>query len=388
MPSTRYDADAGAAGAPIEGARVHTGSLDATGMRIGIVVSRFNDIISTRLLDGAVEALRDHGRRAVTSTWCGFPARSRSRSRRASSRSSAAVDAVVCLGAVIRGDTAHFDYVAGEAAQGIASVHATTGVPATFGVLTVDTVEQATDRAGGKHGNKGAEAAVTAIEMVSLLRELRAAADGRAARGFMSAAARVVSLLPSATEILFAIGAGDRVVGVTHECDHPDAARHLPAGHVEPARDRRNGSGRHRSPHSRGASRRVEHLPARRSSARATRTRSHRHPGAVRRLRGRIQRGAASGAPPARRRSRPVARTALGGGDLRVGGGGRRGHRVYRRGDSHRRVNANAGRGNRRPRLAGAAAAGGLHRMDRPAHGRWPLGARDGPSCGRSRRPR
>jgi 6,7-dimethyl-8-ribityllumazine synthase len=74
---------------------------------------------------------------------------------------------------VIRGDTAHFDYVAGEAALGIASVHATTGVPATFGVLTVDTVEQATDRAGGKHGNKGAEAAVTAIEMVSLLRELR-----------------------------------------------------------------------------------------------------------------------------------------------------------------------------------------------------------------------
>ena len=86
---------------------------------------------------------------------------------------SGGIDAIVCLGAVIRGDTAHFEYVAGGAADGIASVHATTGVPATFGVLTVDTVEQATDRAGGKHGNKGAEAAEAAIEMASLLRELR-----------------------------------------------------------------------------------------------------------------------------------------------------------------------------------------------------------------------
>ena len=110
-----------------------------------------------------------------------------------------AVDAVVCLGAVIRGETAHFDYVAGEAAQGIASVHATTGVPATFGVLTVDTVEQATDRAGGKHGNKGAEAAVTAVEMVSLLlRDLVQAANGTSsARGFDErGGARVAPLLP------------------------------------------------------------------------------------------------------------------------------------------------------------------------------------------------
>ena len=172
MPSTRYDAGGGAAGAPIEGARVHTGSLDATGMRIAIVVSRFNDIISTRLLHGAVEALRDHGVAGdIDVVWVPgafeIPIAARELAQLG------AVDAVVCLGAVIRGDTAHFDYVAGEAAQGIASVHATTGVPATFGVLTVDTVEQASDRAGGKHGNKGAEAAVTAIEMVSLLRELR-----------------------------------------------------------------------------------------------------------------------------------------------------------------------------------------------------------------------
>ncbi len=173
MPSTRYDADAGRAGAAIEGATVHTGSLDATGMRIGIVVSRFNDIISTRLLDGAVDALREHGVGAgnIDVVWVPgafeIPIAARELAQRGG------VDAVVCLGAVIRGETPHFDYVAREAARGIASVHAVTGVPAMFGVLTVNTIEQATDRAGGKHGNKGAEAAVAAVEMVSLLRELR-----------------------------------------------------------------------------------------------------------------------------------------------------------------------------------------------------------------------
>lgn len=173
MPSTRHDADAGSAGAPIEGARVHMGDLDATGMRFGVVVSRFNDIISTRLLDGAVEALRNCGVGAsdIEVAWVPgafeIPIAARELARLGG------IDAVVCLGAVIRGDTPHFDYVAGQAARGIASVHATTGVPATFGVLTVDSIEQATDRAGGKHGNKGAEAALAAVEMVSLLRGLR-----------------------------------------------------------------------------------------------------------------------------------------------------------------------------------------------------------------------
>jgi 6,7-dimethyl-8-ribityllumazine synthase len=173
MPSTRYDADAGSAGAPIEGARIHTGGLDATGMRFGVVVSRFNSIISTRLLDGAIEALRHHGVGAgdIEVVWVPgafeIPIAARELAQLGG------VDAVVCLGAVIRGDTPHFDYVAGEAARGIASVHATTGVPATFGVLTVDSIEQATDRAGGQHGNKGADAAVAAVEMVSLLRDLR-----------------------------------------------------------------------------------------------------------------------------------------------------------------------------------------------------------------------
>ena len=173
MPSTPYDARTGAAGSPIEGANVHTGSLDATGMRIGIVVSRFNDIISTRLLDGAVKALRQRGVAAGDLEVVWVPGAFEIPIAARELASLGDVDAVVCLGAVIRGDTAHFEYVASGAAQGIASVHATTGVPATFGVLTVDTIEQATDRAGGKHGNKGAEAADTAVEMVSLLRDLR-----------------------------------------------------------------------------------------------------------------------------------------------------------------------------------------------------------------------
>lgn len=173
MPSTRYDAESGSAGAPIEGAHVHAGSLDATGMRIGIVVSRFNDIISTRLLEGAVTTLRERGVAdgAIEVVWVPgafeIPIAARELAQLGG------VDAIVCLGAVIRGDTPHFEYVAGGAADGIASVHATTGVPATFGVLTVDAVEQAEDRAGGRLGNKGAEAADAAIEMASLLRDLR-----------------------------------------------------------------------------------------------------------------------------------------------------------------------------------------------------------------------
>jgi 6,7-dimethyl-8-ribityllumazine synthase len=173
MPSTPFDAVDGTAGAPIEGARVHTGSLDATGMHIGVVVSRFNDIISTRLLEGAVATLREHGvpTGGIDVVWVpgAFEIAIAARELAASGE----VDGIVCLGAVIRGDTPHFDYVAGGSAQGIASVHATTGVPATFGVLTVDTVEQATDRAGGRLGNKGAEAALALIEMVSLIREMR-----------------------------------------------------------------------------------------------------------------------------------------------------------------------------------------------------------------------
>jgi 6,7-dimethyl-8-ribityllumazine synthase len=173
VPSTRPDGHAGPVSARVQGVRAHAGTLDATGMRFGIVVSRFNDVVSTPLLEGAVEALEVHGVSAddVVIAWVPGAFETPIAAREIAEHGD--VDAVVCLGAVIRGDTAHFDFVAGEAARGIASVHATTGVPATFGVLTVDTLEQAMDRAGGKHGNKGAEAALAAIEMVSLLRELR-----------------------------------------------------------------------------------------------------------------------------------------------------------------------------------------------------------------------
>jgi 6,7-dimethyl-8-ribityllumazine synthase len=153
---------------------VHAGAPDASGMRIGIVVSRYNDVVSVPLLEGALEELEHLGADAadVQVAWVPGAFEIPIAARELAARGD--VEAVVCLGAVIRGDTAHFDYVAGEAARGIASVHLTTGVPATFGVLTVDTLEQALDRAGGKHGNKGAEAATTAVEMVVLLRVLRA----------------------------------------------------------------------------------------------------------------------------------------------------------------------------------------------------------------------
>jgi 6,7-dimethyl-8-ribityllumazine synthase len=174
MPATRPDGYSGPVSARVQGVRAHEGALDATGMRFGIVVSRFNDIVSTPLLEGAVEALELHGASAADIVVAWVPGAFETPIAAREIAEHGGVDAVVCLGAVIRGETAHFDYVAGEAARGIAAVHATTGVPATFGVLTVDSLEQAMDRAGGKHGNKGAEAAITAIEMVSLLRELRA----------------------------------------------------------------------------------------------------------------------------------------------------------------------------------------------------------------------
>lgn len=175
MPATRPEGYTGPPSKRLERATVHAAAIDAGGMRIGIVVSRFNDVVSVPLLDGALEALEDLGATIadVQVAWVPgafeIPIAARELALQGD------VHAVVCLGAVIRGDTAHFDYVAGEAARGIASVHRTTGVPATFGVLTVDTLEQAMDRAGGKHGNKGAEAAIAAVEMVVLLRSLRTA---------------------------------------------------------------------------------------------------------------------------------------------------------------------------------------------------------------------
>jgi 6,7-dimethyl-8-ribityllumazine synthase len=159
-----------AAGAP----QSIEGELKAEGLRFAIVVSRFNSFITERLLAGALDGLNRSGAARdaidiirIPGAW-EFPitvsaimARSR-------------YDAIICLGAVIRGDTPHFDYVAGQAASGIADASLKSGIPVAFGVLTTNTVEQAIDRAGAKAGNKGFDAAMTAIEMANLLRKLQA----------------------------------------------------------------------------------------------------------------------------------------------------------------------------------------------------------------------
>ncbi len=155
--------------------RTFEGMLTGRGRRFGIVVSRFNQFIGARLLDGAVDGLLRHevDRDAIDIAWVpGAFEIPLAASRMARGGN---YDAVICLGAVIRGATPHFDYVAAEVSKGIASVGLETGVPVTFGVLTTDTIEQAIERAGAKSGNKGFEAAMTAIEMVSLLGELEGA---------------------------------------------------------------------------------------------------------------------------------------------------------------------------------------------------------------------
>jgi 6,7-dimethyl-8-ribityllumazine synthase len=156
------------------------GELKADGLRFAIVVSRFNSFITDRLLAGALDAIeRTGGAEAgidivrIPGAW-EFPITVRTLAARKQGDGNR-YDAILCLGAVIRGDTPHFDYVAGEAAKGIASASAETGIPVAFGVLTTNTVEQAIDRAGAKSGNKGFDAAITAIEMANLLRRLRTA---------------------------------------------------------------------------------------------------------------------------------------------------------------------------------------------------------------------
>jgi 6,7-dimethyl-8-ribityllumazine synthase len=152
---------------------VHTGKLDATGMRFGLVVGRFNDIVSQRLLEAAIDTLVRHGARDADLVVAWVPGSFEIPVAAKELAEHGNVDAVICLGVVIRGQTTHYELVAGEAARGVGAVHAATGVPATFGVVTAETLEQAMDRAGGKAGNKGADAAMAAVEMVSLLRDIR-----------------------------------------------------------------------------------------------------------------------------------------------------------------------------------------------------------------------
>jgi 6,7-dimethyl-8-ribityllumazine synthase len=149
------------------------GKLDATGRTFGIIVSRFNSFISERLLEGAVDALVRHGADDAQIHVARVPGAFEIPLAAKKLAESGNYDAVICLGAVIRGSTPHFDYVASEVSKGVASVSLDSGVPISFGVLTTDTIEQAVERAGTKAGNKGFEAAVTAIETVNLLKVLK-----------------------------------------------------------------------------------------------------------------------------------------------------------------------------------------------------------------------
>lgn len=151
--------------------RVIEGDLQGQGVKVSIVVSRFNGFITDRLLEGALDALRRHGVEEKGITVVRVPGAFEIPLgvRRAAGQK---VDAVIALGALIRGGTPHFDYLSAEVTKGVAQVMLDTGIPVSFGVLTTDTAEQAIERAGAKSGNKGAEAAQSALEMVSLLRRM------------------------------------------------------------------------------------------------------------------------------------------------------------------------------------------------------------------------
>lgn len=151
---------------------VYEGNLIGTGARVGIVVSRFNELLSSRLLGGAVDAFGRHGvaDEDIDVAWVPGAFEIPMVAKRMAE--SGKYSAVVALGVVIRGATPHFEYVASEVSKGIAKVGLDTGVPVVFGVITADSIEQAVERAGTKHGNKGWDAASAAIEMVNLMRQL------------------------------------------------------------------------------------------------------------------------------------------------------------------------------------------------------------------------
>ena len=169
MKGPSYEEDEGGPGLRL------AGGLDAQGLRIGVVAARFNRFVTSRLVEGACEALLTHGLREDDLAVCWVPGSFEVPLAAAEMARSGRWDALVCIGAVIKGETAHFEYVAGEAARGIAEASRETGVPMSFGIQTAYTEEQALARAGGSAGNRGYDAALTAIEMANLLRQLRSA---------------------------------------------------------------------------------------------------------------------------------------------------------------------------------------------------------------------
>jgi 6,7-dimethyl-8-ribityllumazine synthase len=152
--------------------KVYEGKLQVQNQKYGIIVGRFNEFIGSKLVDGAIDALKRHGatEEDIDTVWVPgayeIPLVSKKMAK------SGDYDAVICLGAVIRGETPHFDYVSNEVAKGVAQVSLDTEIPVIFGVLTTDTIQQAIERAGTKAGNKGFDAAMSAIEMVNLLNEI------------------------------------------------------------------------------------------------------------------------------------------------------------------------------------------------------------------------
>ncbi|HRH43744.1 MAG TPA: 6,7-dimethyl-8-ribityllumazine synthase [Pyrinomonadaceae bacterium] len=153
--------------------KVHQGLLKAEGFRFAIIVSRWNDFLTSKLAEGAIDALERLGADEKSVEIFKVPGSFEISLTAQKIAESGKFDAVICLGVVIRGQTPHFDYVAGEAAKGIGQVGMKTGVPTMFGVVTADTLEQAIDRCGVKAGNKGFEAAMSAVELVNLYKEMK-----------------------------------------------------------------------------------------------------------------------------------------------------------------------------------------------------------------------
>lgn len=149
-----------------------SGQLSSTGKKFAVVVSRFNEFITNKLVSGSVDMLVRHGAKEddITTVW--VPGAFEISTVAKKLADSSKYDAVICLGCVIRGSTPHFDYVSAEVSKGIATVGLSSKIPVIFGVLTTDTIEQAIERAGTKAGNKGSDAALTAIEMVSLYSQI------------------------------------------------------------------------------------------------------------------------------------------------------------------------------------------------------------------------
>jgi 6,7-dimethyl-8-ribityllumazine synthase len=152
--------------------KIFEGKISAEGFRFAIIVSRFNDFISSRLVEGALDALNRHGATDEQVSLVKVPGAFEIPHTAKKLVESNRYDAIICLGAVIRGSTPHFEYVAAEVSKGIANVGIESKIPVTFGVLTTDTLEQAIERAGSKAGNKGWDAAIAAMEMVNLFKEI------------------------------------------------------------------------------------------------------------------------------------------------------------------------------------------------------------------------